>query len=63
MVRVSRLIRQLSKDGVMVFVVSHDFEFIVRTCSEVLQIDKPDSVRKRHLTPAILQELTEEYCK
>ena len=35
MVRVSNLIEQLSNSGVIVFVVSHDFEFIVRTCTEV----------------------------
>ena len=38
MVRVSRLIEQLSASGVIVFVVSHDFEFIVRTCTEVVQL-------------------------
>ena len=45
MVRVSGLIEQLAQDGVIVFVVSHDFEFITRTCSEVLWLDRQDPVK------------------
>ena len=37
MVRISKLIEQLSSSGAIVFVVSHDFEFIVRTCTEVVR--------------------------
>lgn len=48
MVRVSRLIEQLADAGVIVFVVSHDFEFITRTCSEVLRLDGQDSVSSRY---------------
>ena len=47
MVRVSKLIEQLSSSGVIVFVVSHDFEFIVRTCTAVsyTHLDNPDRPR------------------
>lgn len=45
MVRVSGLIEQLAQAGAIVFVVSHDFEFITRTCSEVLWLDRQDPVK------------------
>lgn len=61
MIRVSRLIEMLSKSGIIVFVVSHDFEFIVRTCSEVLQLDDANCIQDQNLTPQILQSLSEKY--
>ena len=59
--RVSRLIEQLSASGVIVFVVSHDFEFIVRTCTEVVQLDEQGAVQNHRLTPQILKALSEQY--
>ena len=61
MVRVSRLIKRLSDAGIIIFVVSHDFEFITRTCTEVLQIDGRDTIRNQTLTPEILQSLSQQY--
>ena len=61
MVRVSHLIEQLASAGVIIFVVSHDFEFITRTCSEVLQLDDQDSIRNQVLTPEILTSLSKQY--
>ena len=61
MVRVSRLIEQLASAGVIIFVVSHDFEFITRTCSEVLQLDGQDSIKNQVLTPEILLSLSKKY--
>lgn len=61
MVRISRLIEQLSEAGIIIFVVSHDFEFIVRTCTEVLQLDDEGVVHNRHLTSGILKSLSEKY--
>lgn len=61
MVRVSHLIEQLASAGVIIFVVSHDFEFITRTCSEVLQLDGQDSIRNQVLTPEILTSLSKQY--
>lgn len=61
MVRVSRLIGQLASAGVIIFVVSHDFEFITRTCSEVLQLDGQDSIKNQVLTPEILLSLSKQY--
>ena len=61
MVRVSRLIEQLSEAGIIIFVVSHDFEFIVRSCTEVLQLDDEGAIHNRHLTSGILKSLSEKY--
>lgn len=61
MVRVSRLIERLASAGVIIFVVSHDFEFITRTCSEVLQLDERGSIQNQALTPEILLSLSKQY--
>ena len=61
MVRVSNLIEQLSNSGVIVFVVSHDFEFIVRTCTEVVQLDDHGAIQNHRLSPEILKSLSEKY--
>ena len=61
MVRVSHLIEQLASAGIIIFVVSHDFEFITRTCSEVLQLDGQDSIKNEILTPEILLALSKQY--
>lgn len=61
MVRVGRLIEQLSDAGVLVFVVSHDFEFIVRTCREIVQLDDHGVIQNRRLSPEILKALSEKY--
>ena len=61
MVRVSRLIEQLSEAGIIIFVVSHDFEFIVRTCTEVLQLDDVGAIHTKHLTSGILESLSKKY--
>ena len=39
MVRLSALIRRLSGMGKVVFVVTHDYEFVCRTCTRVLHLD------------------------
>ena len=47
MAQVAGLIRRLSDMGKVVFVVTHDFEFVCRTCSRVLHFDEgemPDDV-------------------
>lgn len=62
MVRVSRLMEQLSKTGVIIFVVSHDFEFIARTCSSVLQLDNKKDAVLQELSQEVLQRLAERFC-
>ena len=47
MTQVAGLIRGLSDMGKIIFVVTHDFEFVCRTCSRVLHFDEgemPDDV-------------------
>ena len=61
MVRVSRLLQQLSDAGVIIFVVSHDFEFIARTCSSVLSLDGEEGAVLQELSPTVLQRLSQEY--
>ena len=61
MVRVSNLIEQLSNSGVIVFVVSHDFEFIVRTCTEVVQLDDHGASQNHRLSSETLKALSKKY--
>ena len=47
MTQVAGLIRRLSNMGKVIFIVTHDFEFVCRTCSRVLHFDEgemPDDV-------------------
>ena len=39
MVRLAALIRRLAAMGKVIFVVTHDYEFVCRTCTRVLQLD------------------------
>ena len=39
MVRLSNLIRRLSDMGKIIFIVTHDYEFVCRTCTRVLHLD------------------------
>ena len=47
MTQVAGMIRRLSNMGKVIFIVTHDFEFVCRTCSRVLHFDEgemPDDV-------------------
>lgn len=39
MIRVSELIKELSGGGAIIFLVSHDFEFITHTCTRMFDLD------------------------
>lgn len=39
MERLSSLLRQLSDMGKIIFIVTHDYEFVCRTCTRVLHLD------------------------
>lgn len=39
MIRVSELIKELSESGTIIFIVSHDLEFITNTCTKILDLD------------------------
>ncbi len=40
MAQVERLIRRLSEMGKIIFIVTHDFEFVCRTCSRILRFNE-----------------------
>ena len=60
MIRVSRRIKELAAKGIIVFVVSHDFEFIARTCTKVIQLEK-NRTSEGTLTSEMLQRLAKKY--
>lgn len=39
MVRLAALIQKLSAMGKLIFIVTHDYEFVCRTCTRVLHLD------------------------
>ena len=39
MIRVREMIRELSDNGAVIFLVSHDFEFITHTCTKLFDLD------------------------
>ena len=39
MVRLAALIRRLAAQGKLIFVVTHDYEFVCRTCTRVLHLN------------------------
>ncbi|MDO4281320.1 MAG: energy-coupling factor ABC transporter ATP-binding protein [Peptococcaceae bacterium] len=61
MVRVSGLIKELAQSGMIIFVVTHDFEFIARTCSRVLMLDAAGAMRDRALSREVLEDLARDY--
>ena len=60
MTQVAGLIRRLSDMGKVIFIVTHDFEFVSRTCSRILHFDEgemPDDVPVTMDTLPTLREL------
>ena len=54
MVRLSTLIRRLSDMGKVIFIVTHDYEFVCRTCTRVLQLDGGEIRDDFSITEALL---------
>lgn len=61
MVRVSKIIKELSESGAIIFVVSHDFEFIVRSCTKILQLDSNQKAEYTDMSRELLKDLTKKY--
>lgn len=40
MVKVSDLVKKLARENKVIFVVTHDYEFLMNTCSRILHLDK-----------------------
>ena len=60
MVRVSGLIRGLAEKGTVIFVISHDFEFLARTCTKVLKLDRHQKTYHLCHTEEAIKELVKE---
>ena len=59
MTQVAGLIRRLSDMGKVIFIVTHDFEFVCRTCSRVLHFDKGEMSDDVPVTMDALPKLRE----
>lgn len=59
MVQVAELIQRLSEMGKVIFIVTHDFEFVCRTCSRVLHLDEGEMPDDVAVTTAALPKLRE----
>ncbi len=56
--KVSELILRLSKEGRIIFLISHDFEFIIKTCTRILFLENGRIVQDKKLSPRVLKELS-----
>ena len=54
MVRLSALIQRLSDMGKVIFIVTHDYEFVCRTCTRVLHLDGGEIRDDFSITEALL---------
>lgn len=54
MVRLSSLIRRLSDMGKVIFIATHDYEFVCRTCTRVLHLDGGEIRDDFSITEALL---------
>ncbi|MBV4429408.1 ABC transporter ATP-binding protein [Clostridium tyrobutyricum] len=59
MIQVADLIRKLSDDGKIVFVVTHDYEFVCSTCSRVLHFEEGKMTDDMFVTLGNLSKLKE----
>ena len=57
MKRVSELFRELSRKGDIAFVITHDYEFLLKTCSRVLWLDRGTIRMDEPVTEAVLTDL------
>lgn len=62
MAQVAELIRLLSEMGKVIFIVTHDFEFVCRTCSRVLHFDEGEMTDDVPVTIDTLPKLKELFC-
>ncbi len=61
MIRVSSLIKELSARGTIIFLISHDFEFISHTCTKILDLDTDHGNQMQELNEETLQRLAEKF--
>ncbi|MCR4642169.1 MAG: energy-coupling factor ABC transporter ATP-binding protein [Lachnospiraceae bacterium] len=61
MVRVSEIIKDLSDKGAVIFLVSHDLEFITNTCTGLLDLDPGQSGTVSKPSEEVLKRLLKKY--
>ena len=61
MARLSALIRRLSGMGKVIFIVTHDYEFVCRTCTRVLHLDGGGIGNDFHVTEALRPALEKSF--
>ncbi len=61
MVRVSEMIKDLSDKGAVIFLVSHDLEFITNTCTGLLDLDPGQSGTVSKPSEEVLKRLLKKY--
>ena len=54
MTQVAALIKKLSDAGKVIFIVTHDYEFVCRTCSRVLHFDEGEMMEELTMEPGNL---------
>ena len=59
MVRLAALIQRLSAMGKIIFIVTHDYEFVCRTCTRVLHLDRGGVRDDLPMTEAFLPRVKE----
>ena len=55
--QVSNLIKRLSAQGKVLFVVTHDYEFLASTCNRVLHFDDETLIEDYQITEESLKRL------
>ncbi|MCR4792991.1 MAG: energy-coupling factor ABC transporter ATP-binding protein [Lachnospiraceae bacterium] len=61
MERVSKQIKELSGNGAIIFLVSHDLEFIAGTCNKILSLDSGDDGHMTDISEELLVKYEREY--
>nr|MCR5323054.1 ATP-binding cassette domain-containing protein [Lachnospiraceae bacterium] len=61
MIRVSGLIQELAHSGAIVFIVSHDFEFIMHSCTKIFDLDAAEGERLLNVSKDYMRKLAERY--
>ena len=61
MMRVISLIQELAHSGTIAFIVSHDFEFIMHSCTKIFDLDAAEGERLLNVSKDYMRKLAERY--
>ena len=59
MAQVAELIKELAAMGKVIFIVTHDYEFVCRTCSWILHIDQGKPCDELRVSEAAEKQIRE----